>query len=367
MTKHPDNILVFRSCGLGDFILSAPGFHLLRKRFPDSRITLLTLQTTDRDTAKKVANYAGGRAAAPWVELLRPHLIDDVIVLDNPRSITAFFHARKILAKTRFDLVIQMIDVGVPWRRRLKKILFAAALVGPKRQLGWRRKGTVEYGKVPATDPLLGHHVFGPMQFAAELDGRDCSSEDVIFDLKPGDDAENWAQHWFKSNVPGGQRLVAFAPGAIHSHKNWPTERFAQLARTILDQNDDVMIVVTGTKSDREKSEVIVRVDPARIKDVCGETSIAQSAALFAHCALVVGNDGGAMHLADAMGAKVVSIVPGLEFPNSIEPWHNIERAIRHPVACAPCYSFTYCPAGHNRCMLDIQLDTVFDQCRKIL
>ncbi len=367
MITGPKNILVFRSCGLGDFILSAPAFHLLRKRFPYSHITLLTLQTTDRQVAKKVAAYAGGNNAAPWVELLRPHLIDDVIVLDNPRSFAGFCDARKMLNATTFDLVVQMIDVGVPWRRRFKKMLFAAALVGLTRQVGWRRRGTIESGKVPAIDPKLGHHVFGPMQFVNELDHGTSTIDEVAFDLRPGSRAKEWADSWLAENLTGGQRLVAFAPGAIHAHKNWPTERFASLAKRILEDHQDVVIAIMGTKDDREKAEIIAGIDPARILDICGQTSIAQSAALFAHCALVVGNDGGAMHLADAMGAKVVSIVPGLEFPNSIEPWHNIEYAVRHPVECAPCYSFTYCPAGHNRCMLDIQLNTVFNQCRKIL
>jgi heptosyltransferase II len=367
MNLQPKNILVIRSCGLGDFILSAPAFHSLRKRFPNSRIRLLTLHTTDKQVAKKLAAYAGGKSAAPWVDLLRPHLIDDVIVLDDPRSFSDFNRARKILSAANIDLIIQMIDVGVPWRRRLKKLLFALALVGPKRQLGWRRSGTVEKGRVPAKDPKLGHHVFGPLQFANELNGYDNVPNDVVFDLRPGADAELWATAWINENLGAVKWLVAFAPGAIHAHKNWPTERFAVLAKWILQDEDDVAIVVTGTKSDREKAEAIVGVDPSRIKDLCGQTSIAQSAALFAHCALVVGNDGGAMHLADAMGAKVVSIVPGLEFPNSIEPWHNRERAVRHTIECAPCYSFTYCPAGHNRCMMDISVDIVFDKCRNIL
>ena len=116
-----------------------------------------------------------------------------------------------------------------------------------------------------------------------------------------------------------------------------------------------------------EKADRIQAVNPDRILSLAGGSSIAQSAALFARCDLVVGNDGGAMHLADAMGARVVSIVPGLEFPESIEPWHNQDRAVRHPVECAPCYSFTYCPVGHNRCMIDLPIERVVEQCLRAL
>lgn len=363
---RPRNILVFRSCGLGDFILSAPAFRELRRRFPDSRITLLTLQTTDKSTAAKVSAYAGGGKAAPWVDLLRPHLIDDVIVMD-PRSLSALSDARSLLKKMPIDLVVQMIDVGVPWPRRLKKLAFIVALLGFVRQIGWRRSGTIQQGRIPKNDPQLGHHVFGPLQFANELDGAPDSAHEVVFDLQPGQEAEHWAGQWLEANRTVGNRLIALAPGAIHAHKHWPTEQFVNLAQGLLDLSDDIQLVVTGTKADQEKAQRILEVDPLRIKDICGQTSIAQSAALFRHCALVVGNDGGAMHLADAMGAAVVSIVPGLEFPNSIEPWHNVDRAVRHRIECAPCYSFTFCPAGHNRCMKDIPLETVLDQCRKAL
>jgi hypothetical protein len=283
MTINPKNVLVFRSCGLGDFILSAPAFYLLRKRFPGSRITLLTLQTTDRQVAKKVAAYVGDDNAAPWVELLRPHLIDDVIVLDNPQSFAGFRDARRILNATKFDLVVQMIDVGVPWRRRLKKMLLAAALVGLTCQVGWRRRGTTEFGKVPATNPNLGRPVFGPMQFANELDHGNCTIDAAVFDLRPGSTANELANSWLAKYLTGRQRLVAIAPGAIR--------------------------------------------------------------------------------ISNAIAARAVSIVPSLELPNSIEPWHNSCYAIRHPVERALCNSFTW----HHRGMIGMPLGTVFDQCRKLL
>ena len=74
----------------------------------------------------------------------------------------------------------------------------------------------------------------------------------------------------------------------------------------------------------------------------------------FKVCFLLIGNDGGAMHLGDAMGSKVISIVPEVEYPDSIEPWHNKDLAIRLPIECSPCYSIMHCPQGHQPCMSDI-------------
>jgi heptosyltransferase-2 len=367
--REPREILVFRTCGLGDFILSAPAFAMLRDRFPYARISLLTTPTSEKAVRKKVNAYAGGARAAPWIELLRPHLIDDVLPIDDAVSVAGVRAARKMLAGRKFDLVVQMMDVGLPWKRRFKKLAYIFALLGPVRQIGWRRRGaTIEMGKVPLVDPYVGHHVHGPLQFTAELDPPATYSDaDVRFDLRPSDAATAWAARWIAAHVEPDRRLAIVAPGALHAHKDWPLEKFADLTRRLLDRDPSLLVAVSGAPGDGPKGEALVAVAPDRILNLCGVTSIDQSTALFRHAALVVGNDGGAMHMADAVGAPTVSIVPGLEFPDSIEPWHNRERAIRLPIACAPCYSFTFCPEGHRRCMIDIPVQRVFEECSKSL
>lgn len=365
--RTPGTIVVFRTCGLGDFILSVPAFLELRERFPAARIVLVTMATTNVAVAAKVAAYAGGAAAAPWISLVPAGVIDEVVTLPGLRSVRTLASAARLLRGLHADLIVQMMDIGIPWRRRAKKMAFAAVLVGLVRQVGWRLRGSVERGKVPLEDPHLDHHVHGPLHFLREMFGADAyADKDILFRLDPSEDARHWAERWVAERAPVG-RLVAIAPGAVHPHKDWPIDKFVALAEAILADHPDVTLAVSGTKADAVKAERLVAVNPRRVVSTCGAASVAQSAALFSHCALVVGNDGGAMHLADAMGAKVVSIVPGLEFPNSIEPWNNRDRAIRHLVPCAPCYSFTFCPEGHNRCMQDLPFVHVLAQVQRAL
>lgn len=100
--------------------------------------------------------------------------------------------------------------------------------------------------------------------------------------------------------------------------------------------------------------------------ELCSAT-VAQLAALLAKCVLLVGNDGGAMHLGSAVGCPTVSIVPCLEYPGSVEPWADRHRAVRHAVDCAPCYSFASCPKGHNLCMKDLPMAAVWRECASVL
>jgi ADP-heptose:LPS heptosyltransferase len=196
---------------------------------------------------------------------------------------------------------------------------------------------------------------------------RPYGEADIQFLLAPPPEARNWALAWLNDNVPAGRRLVFVAPGSIQPHKRWPLALFAELITALQQQHQELHFIVIGTGSDHGLGEQLRGLAPERCSNLAGVTSLAQSAALLQHDSLVVGNDGGAMHLGDAMGAKVVSIVPGIEYPISIEPWNNRQRAVRHPVPCAPCYSFVNCPQGHNRCMTDLPVQAVLDQCNKAL
>jgi heptosyltransferase-2 len=363
------SVIVFRSAALGDFIMAAPAFAKLRETFPGRRIILLTIQTTEKKTQQLVAAYSGGQNVMPWVNLLMPHLVDDVMILD---SITSWVNIRSIrerLAGHYVEAGVLMLDPCAPWLGRLKKILFLAWVLRKVPMYGWRGQGSLNGDRADLKKQgLLRHHVHGPLQFLSELlPPRSYSNADLKFDLRPGAEAHAWAHAWLAKHCLLGRRLVAIAPGAIQPHKQWPLESFKCLLLRLLSEYPDLAVVVVGTPKDRELALELCEAADDRVFSVAGESSIAQSAALFKHVHLLVGNDGGAMHLGDAVGCKVISIIPGIEYPDSIEPWHNKDLAVRWPVPCAPCYSFTCCPQGHRRCMLDLPIDLVWAQCQKVL
>ena len=163
-----------------------------------------------------------------------------------------------------------------------------------------------------------------------------------------------------------GKRVVAIAPGSLMPHKRWPLEKFIALGRELV-RNHHAKIVVIGTSLDKESGKCLAEEVGGDTLNLAGETTLSQSAALLEHCAFLVGNDGGAMHLGSAMRCPVVSIVPGIEYPGSVEPFFSQQLAVRHDVPCAPCYSFTYCPQNHNKCVVDISVHDVYEQCRNII
>jgi len=363
------SILVFRPAALGDFVMSSPALREVRKNFPERHVVLLTVPSITKDQRVRVSKYTGDRLSVPWLELVMPHLVDEFFILDSVTHLGFLWNLRRKLRSFHFEAVILMIDSGAKWQGRIKKVLLMFFLVGFVPVLGWRGPGTLTGNRVGLKKRgLLRHHVHGPLHFLAELNPpKIYKDEDLVFDLRPGQVAEEWVSDWLVENKKESKRLVAIAPGSIQPHKRWPEQSFMELISRLLAAYPDVAIVVLGTPDDKGLGETLMTISSKRIFNLAGVTSIVQSAALLRKCALLVGNDGGAAHLADAMGCQVVSIIPGIEYPDSVEPWHNKALAVRYPVSCAPCYNFIFCPEKHNNCMKDLPVNLVLENCKKVL
>ena len=368
MSATKETVLVFRSAALGDFILAAPALRMLKQTWPQARVVLLTMQSSNKAIRDSVAQYSP-KSAIPWVDFVMPHLVDDVIFFDGTSSISSLLTLRRRMKDMHIDRSVLLLDPGAPWIGRLKKIAFIRFVVGWVPVLGWRGLGSINGDRARLkANGLLPHHVHGPMQFLKELSTpQTYKDEDIVFDLRVAPADQTWAARWWRTAALLGQTVVAFAPGSVQPHKRWPLAKFVALGTKLLGDQPDLRIVVVGTPSDLELGDELVSALGLRVTNIAGKTSVGQLAALLERCALLVGNDGGAMHLGDAMGCKVVAIVPGIEYPDSIEPWGNRRFAVRHSVPCAPCYNFTSCPLGHNKCMTELPLNTVLAKCRQQL
>jgi heptosyltransferase-2 len=159
--------------------------------------------------------------------------------------------------------------------------------------------------------------------------------------------------------------LVALVPGAQYgSAKQWPEERFAELAKK-LQSRRDVGVVLLGGPGDRDVADRIRHeIGGDAVLDLTGRTSIPELAALLARCAIAISNDTGAMHVAAAVGTPVVAIF-GSTDPVTTSPYGENHVIVREEVECAPCLLRT-CPIDH-RCMVRIGVDRVLAAAESLL
>ena len=107
-------------------------------------------------------------------------------------------------------------------------------------------------------------------------------------------------------------RRFGLAPGTIALHPggkpDWPWKRwhgFADLAALLGE------VVVVGTAADRDNARTYFGAAPAwpaHVRDLTGQLSLADTAALIGQCAALVSNDSGLMHLGVALGVKTLGV-----------------------------------------------------------
>ena len=143
--------------------------------------------------------------------------------------------------------------------------------------------------------------------------------------------------------------IVAMMPGAEYGPaKCWPLEYFRALAEML--SHDGYAVWIMGSARDRGAGEAIAACD--NVVNLCGRTELEDVIDLLGLCEQAVSNDSGLMHVAAAVGTRVVALY-GSSSPAFTPPL--TENRIVHYLAieCSPCFQ-RQCPLGHFRCLRDI-------------
>lgn len=124
-----------------------------------------------------------------------------------------------------------------------------------------------------------------------------------------------WAEHWAEELV-AGKRVCVLAASAGWGAKQWPVERYAELARALRERGFRV-IANTPREDDALAGRLAELSRGAAEMVVC---NVAGLIALLRRAAAVVGGDSGPVHLAAALGVPVVGLY-GPTDPARNGPW----------------------------------------------
>jgi ADP-heptose:LPS heptosyltransferase len=107
--------------------------------------------------------------------------------------------------------------------------------------------------------------------------------------------------------VPSGAGPLAVVhPGARDLRRRWPADRFAQVADELAARG--ARVVVTGTLTERATAEQVVAGMTYDARVVAGDLSLGGLIGLLRRATLLVSNDTGPRHLAEAVGTATVSL-----------------------------------------------------------
>lgn len=142
------------------------------------------------------------------------------------------------------------------------------------------------------------------------------------------------------SLAPLGERseakhIVLICGSENTPEKRWPVAHWRALIEQLMLQTS-LPILLSGTASDSTlTTEIAQGFSAARVKNVAGKTDMLGFVALLKAAALVIGNDTGGLHLANACGVPVIGLY-GPTNPERTRPIYKSAVRIIQPPDCAP-------------------------------
>jgi lipopolysaccharide heptosyltransferase II len=133
-------------------------------------------------------------------------------------------------------------------------------------------------------------------------------------------------------------RWIILQPGARWLNKRWPVEHFAELTRRLADKHGKMNFAVLGGTEDEPLGRTIASTQPHRCLDLTGKLSLQEMVEWIRLCELMVTNDTGPMHVAAALGKRVVALFGPTE-PARTGPYGQIQHALQLNLPCVPCMS----------------------------
>lgn len=343
-----NKILFIALGGIGDVIMKTPAITNLRKAFPEAHIAVLT---NTGPSSEVLAN-------CPYV--------DDMIFIgkeklkyrQNPVKLM-----KLILSFRRegFDMVItSWVGLSI-WAALFSYFTGAPIRVGfNKHGQGFlhtvqvpveNKKQTVEYNLdlIRALGTKI--HDKSPKMWPKEADYK-----------KVGD-------FLMKNEVDDDHLVVGIYPGSARIGLGWRwfPERYAEVADRLTEEYRARMIVFGGSL-EVEVAEVIQSHSKVDLINAVGKFSVNQTAALAERCNLFICNDGGVMHIAEAMDVPIVSVW-GPTDPERSRPYSGPERNItlKKDIECAPCYNYRPIECEHRKCLQMVTVNDVIDAVKQLL
>jgi len=147
--------------------------------------------------------------------------------------------------------------------------------------------------------------------------------------------------------------FIVVHPGSGGSAERWAMERFVQLYDLL--SRSGRSAVFTGSEAEGAAIRRIAADAAIGIKEITGQTDLRTLAAVLSLASTVVANSTGPLHLAVAVGTKVVGLYPGRQIMSPVR-WGPLGEGHR---VIQPEVDQCRCPEGQCRCMETITVEQV--------
>lgn len=270
-------IAILRLSALGDVCMVVPVIRTLQKALPQAHITWFI--------------------SRPAFDLVNGLEGVEFIVIDKPRNPLDYLKLRKQFKNAKFDVLLAMqaalrTNLIYPFINAAIKVGFDDTRARDGQR--WFTNAQIPFAKQHLMDSFLSF-----------VEAIGVKEKVIEWDLP----LKNEDREWAKQHLPEGDgKLLVINPAASKAERNWPANRYAEII-TLMHQRG-VRVMLTGGPHPIEKmliAEIKQHID-FPITDISAQTSPSQLAAILECGDCVLAPDTGPVHMAVAVGTKVVGL-----------------------------------------------------------
>lgn len=324
----PRSLCLLRLSALGDVTHVLPLVHTLRAAWPGVALT-----------------WVIGKAEHRLLEGLAGV---EFVVYDKASGFGGMRALRRQLAGRRFDALLQM---QVAARANL-----LSAFIPADRRIGYDRARAKDLHGLFVDERIPdrpGIHVLDAIgSFSEPLGLR---QDGIAWNLPVPDDARAWA---FAQWPDDGTPTLLVSPCSSHVLRNWHADRHAALADHAASRGWRIVLCGGRSALERGTADAILAAMRSPALDLVGKDTLKQLPALLQRADLVVTPDAGPMHIANAMGTKVLGLHAASN-PARSGPYSDRRYCVDRYDAAARKYLGK--PAGELAWGTKIEVDGVMD------
>lgn len=347
--KHTDfrNILVIGLRKIGDTIIATSGVYLLKKAYPDAKITMLVKPLTQQIVRNNslidevmLYNYTHQGSFSEMkliANQLRAHKFDLCIVLDN---------------KPRSAMIAWM--AGIPRRVGFEKIAFRNIYL----KLFYTDIIKIDYDAMH-TLQAKNHEIF-----INRFTGRNDIAKMVMADI-PTENKEKideiLAQFVKETNC---QIKIALCIRSGCLTKDWSLKNFKEVIKQLA-SSYNVAFYIIGSEADKEIVEEFINSSGIPIYNLCGKTTLPELAYILKQSDFFLSVDTGSAHIAASVDIPMV-VVFGATSPEKWGPYSEKAISLKPEYFCHPCDG-TKIKCDEPKCLETITVNDVVSACKKHL
>jgi heptosyltransferase III len=300
MSAKP-RILAIRGGAIGDFLLTLPALRLLRETFGHCHLEIVGY--------RHIADLALQGGPSPG------ETYADAVRNIEAAPLAGFFARAGNLDQQWCNYFAEFNQV-VSWLFDPDKIF----------ENNVRRAGVKNYLSAYAKISDENH---ASVQLAHGLQGMALYLEDAAAHLVPTADVQRLAGEWLSgSGVPSGTSITAIHPGSGSAKKNWPIERWVELAQRLVTNGERPLVI--GGEADQEILGLLERRLTGAPLTFARDLPLPLLGGILAKVSRYFGHDTGVSHLAAAVGVPS-TVLFGTTDPAVWAPRGNHVRVVVAP------------------------------------